>query len=170
MGTDAVELLAVSGDGLVLVGDPVFVPAVESGGVCEEEAGSVLFFLSPRREGRRTMNTENVDVGDLETGTLETADDPVKRAGSVSSGEDILVHEETPAPLQSSINIESSREEGEGRLRRTIGGPRTATKDGYRQPGRRGYRRRRGGCRRRGGRCCSDGYRRAVQQRGKSQW
>jgi hypothetical protein len=42
------------------------------------------------------VNTENVDVGDLESDTLETADDPVEGAGSVGSGEDVLVHEETP--------------------------------------------------------------------------
>jgi len=42
------------------------------------------------------VNTDGVDALDLKASTLELVDDEAKRSGSVSTGEDVLVHEQTP--------------------------------------------------------------------------
>lgn len=67
--------LAVLGLDLLAVAHPVAVPAPESGTV---------------------VNTNGVNALDLETSTLELVDSPAKRSRSVSTGEDVLVHEKTP--------------------------------------------------------------------------
>ncbi len=72
---DAVPAVTVLLHDLVLVADPVLVPAPEGG---------------------RVVDAEDVDVLDLEAGGLELIDDPAERAGGVGAGEDVLVHEETP--------------------------------------------------------------------------
>ena len=68
-------LLTVLGQNLLLVSEPVLVPAVEGG---------------------RVVDTEDVDVFDFETGGLELGDDPAERARGVGTGEDVFVHEKTP--------------------------------------------------------------------------
>lgn len=45
------------------------------------------------------MNTNGINVLDLETSTLKLVDDPAKRSGGVGTGEDVLVHEETPVQV-----------------------------------------------------------------------
>lgn len=45
------------------------------------------------------MNANGVNVLDLETSSLELVDNPAKRSGSVSTGEDVLVHEKTPGEV-----------------------------------------------------------------------
>ena len=75
---DTEPSLAVLGLDLVLVGHPVAVP-------------------SP--EGSRVVNTDSINVLDLETGTLKLIDNPAKRSRSVSAREDVLVHEETPSEI-----------------------------------------------------------------------
>ena len=70
-----VPAVAVSLDDLVLVADPVLVPAPE---------------------GSRVVHAEDIDVLDFEAGRLNLVDDPTKGARGVRTGEDILVHEEAP--------------------------------------------------------------------------
>lgn len=70
--------LAVLGLDLLAVGEPVTVPPPE---------------------GSRVVNTDGVNVLDLETGALELVDNPSKRSGSVSAREDVLVHEKTPGQV-----------------------------------------------------------------------
>ena len=72
---DAVPALAVCGDDLVLVRDPVFIPSVNGGGV---------------------VHAKNIDAFDLEAGLLTLVNYPRDRAGSISAREDVFVHEETP--------------------------------------------------------------------------
>lgn len=72
---DAEPALSVLGLNLVLVTHPVSVPAPEGG---------------------RVVDTDGVNTLDLETSALKTVDDEAKRGRSVSTGEDVLVHEETP--------------------------------------------------------------------------
>lgn len=67
--------LAVLLNDLVLVGDPVLVPAVDRGGV---------------------VHAEDVDLLDLEAGSFDLVDDPPERAGRVGAGEDVFVHEQAP--------------------------------------------------------------------------
>jgi hypothetical protein len=40
-----------------------------------------------------TVDTEYIAVGHFESSLLETTDDPVERARSISSRENVLVHE-----------------------------------------------------------------------------
>jgi hypothetical protein len=75
---DAEPSLAVLGLDLLTVGEPVTVPPPESSGV---------------------VNTDGVNVLDLKTGALELVDNPSKRSGSVSTREDVLVHEKTPSQV-----------------------------------------------------------------------
>jgi hypothetical protein len=42
------------------------------------------------------MHPKDIDVFYLKTGSLELIDYPAKRATSVCSGKDVLVHEKTP--------------------------------------------------------------------------
>ena len=67
--------LAVLGLDLLAVAHPVAVPAPQSSTV---------------------VNTNGVNALDFETSTLELVDSPAKRSRSVSTGEDVLVHEKTP--------------------------------------------------------------------------
>lgn len=67
--------LAVLLDDLVLVGDPVLVPAVDRG---------------------RVVHTKDVDLLDLEAGSFDLVDDPSERAGRVGAGEDVFIHEQAP--------------------------------------------------------------------------
>lgn len=46
--------------------------------------------------GGRIVDTKDVNVLDLETSSLNLRHDPAERAGGVSTGEDVFVHEETP--------------------------------------------------------------------------
>jgi hypothetical protein len=75
---DTEPSLAVLGLDLVLVGHPVAVPSPEGG---------------------RVVNTNSINVLDLEAGTLELVDNPAERSRSVSTREDVLVHEETPGQI-----------------------------------------------------------------------
>lgn len=45
------------------------------------------------------MDANGINVLDLETSTLKLVDDPAKRSGGVGTGEDVLVHEETPVQV-----------------------------------------------------------------------
>lgn len=72
---DSVPSVAILGLDLVLVGEPVSVPSPESG---------------------RVVDTNGIDSLDLPSSTLDSADVVVERAGSVSTREDVLVHEKTP--------------------------------------------------------------------------
>lgn len=67
--------VAVLGDNLVLVGKPVSVPSPES---------------------RRIMNPDRVNHLYFPSGALKRIDVVIERSRSVSSWEDILIHEETP--------------------------------------------------------------------------
>lgn len=67
--------LAVLLNDLVLVGDPVLVPAVDRG---------------------RVVHTKDVDLLDLEAGSFDLVDDPSERAGRVGAGEDVFIHEQAP--------------------------------------------------------------------------
>ena len=42
------------------------------------------------------MHAEDVDVLDLESGSLDLGDDPTERAGRIRTGENVFVHEEAP--------------------------------------------------------------------------
>jgi len=77
-GPDAVPADAVLGLDLVLVAQPVEVPAVERS---------------------RVVDTEDIDILDLKAGRLELGGDPAKRARRIGAGEDILVHEEAPKEI-----------------------------------------------------------------------
>jgi len=79
---DSVPPITVLLDYLVLVADPVLVPAVDS---------------------RRVVDAKNVNVLNLKSSGLELVDDPAKRTGGVCTGEDILVHEDTPVRLPISL-------------------------------------------------------------------
>ena len=72
---DAEPALAVLGLDLVTVAHPVPVPAPEGG---------------------RVMHTDGVDGLDLKAGTLEAVHNETERGTGVGTGEDILVHEQTP--------------------------------------------------------------------------
>jgi len=74
--------LAVCSKHLLLVLQPVLVPAVE---------------------GRRVVHANDVDGLDFEASTLEAADVPAERAGRVRAGEDVLVHEETPGRREDTV-------------------------------------------------------------------
>lgn len=75
MSTYAEPSLAVLGLDLVAVTHPVPVPAPESG---------------------RVVNTDGVNSLDLETGGLKAVHDKAKRGTGIGTGEDVLVHEQTP--------------------------------------------------------------------------
>lgn len=75
MITYPVPSLAVFSLNLLAVADPVTVPAPEGGGV---------------------VDTNGVDGLDFETSSLQTVDNKAQGGASVSTGEDVLVHEETP--------------------------------------------------------------------------
>lgn len=51
--------------------------------------------MVPSKDSGRVVDTENVDLLDLEADLLKLLDDPVKGDRGVGSGEDVLVHEET---------------------------------------------------------------------------
>lgn len=53
----------------------------------------------PSPESSRVVNTDGIDMLDLETSTLELVDNPAERSRSVSAREDVLVHEETPGQI-----------------------------------------------------------------------
>ena len=74
-GAYAEPSLAVLGFDLLTVAHPVTVPPPESG---------------------RVVNANRVNALDLKTGTLEFVDDEAKGSASVGTGENVLVHEETP--------------------------------------------------------------------------
>lgn len=75
---DTEPSLAVLGLNLVAVGHPVAVPPPESS---------------------RVVNTDGIDVLDLEAGTLQLVDNPAERSRSVSTRENVLVHEKTPGEI-----------------------------------------------------------------------
>lgn len=75
---DAVPADPVLGDNLLLVADPVAVPPPQSG---------------------RVVDADCVDALDFETGAFKLVDDPAQRRGGVGTGEDVLVHEETPGQI-----------------------------------------------------------------------
>lgn len=107
----SVPTFTVLGENLVLVHDPVLVPTVKSSRVCYEKPSSLSVFRScpgtqittglgkvrGRFRVRHTVYTENINVRDFEPGLLETTDNPVESARSVSSRENVLVHEQSPA-------------------------------------------------------------------------
>lgn len=73
--THSIPARAVLGLDLVLVADPVSVPSPESS---------------------RVVDANGVDSLDLEPGTLELVGKPAQWARGISTGEDVLVHEQTP--------------------------------------------------------------------------
>lgn len=75
---DTEPSLAVLGLNLVAVGHPVTVPPPE---------------------GSRVVNTDGIDVLDLETSPLQLVDNPAERSRSVSTRENVLVHEKTPGEI-----------------------------------------------------------------------
>jgi len=75
---DSVPPIAVLLGNLVLVANPVLVPAVDS---C------------------RVVDTKNINIFDLKSSRLDLANDPTKRTRGVRAGEDILVHENTPVQV-----------------------------------------------------------------------
>lgn len=72
---DAEPPLAILGNDLVLVGEPVPVP-------------------SP--EGSRVVDTNGINTLNFPAGLLALVNVETERSGSVSAGEDVLVHEQTP--------------------------------------------------------------------------
>jgi hypothetical protein len=73
--TYAEPALAVLGLHLVAVGHPVTVPPPEGG---------------------RVVNTDGVDVLDLESGRLQLVDEEAERGRCIGTREDVLVHEQAP--------------------------------------------------------------------------
>ena len=67
--------LAILGLNLLAVGHPVAVPAPQSS---------------------RVVDTNGVNALNFKSSTFERVDDETKRSRSVSTGEDVLVHEKTP--------------------------------------------------------------------------
>jgi hypothetical protein len=53
----------------------------------------------PLPNGGAIVDTQDIDVLDFKTSCFNLPDDPPKRAGGISTWEDILVHEETPKEL-----------------------------------------------------------------------
>lgn len=92
----AEPLFAIGGSDRLLVRHPVQVPAVDSG---------------------RVMDSDGVDVLDLETSALELLDDPVQGHGGISTGEDVLGHEETPDEV---LVLPSSTETGNLEVKETV--------------------------------------------------
>lgn len=84
----AEPLFAVGGSDRLLVRHPVQVPAVDGG---------------------RVVDSNGVDILDLETSALELLDNPVQGHGSISTREDVLGHEETPDEI---LVLPSSTETG----------------------------------------------------------
>lgn len=72
---DAEPALSVLSLNLVLVAHPVSVPAPEGG---------------------RVVDTDGVNTLDLEASALKTVDNEAKRGRGIGTGEDVLVHEQTP--------------------------------------------------------------------------
>lgn len=72
---DAVPAFTILSNNLLSVINPVQVPLPNGGAI---------------------VDTQDIDVLDLKTGCFNLPDDPPKRAGGISTWEDILVHEETP--------------------------------------------------------------------------
>lgn len=72
---DPVPAITILGNDVLLVADPVQVPSVDS---------------------RRVVDAQNVDVLDLKACALQLANNPAKRARSISTREDIFVHEKSP--------------------------------------------------------------------------
>lgn len=56
------------------------------------------------------MDAQDIDILDLETSSFDLPDDPSERAGGISAGEDVLVHEETPGRGQDTL--EEQRDAG----------------------------------------------------------
>ena len=79
---DPEPLLAILGLDLLAVAHPVSVPVPESSGV---------------------VNTMGIDGLDFETSAFELIDEPAERSGSVSTWEDVLVHEKTPVAAVSKL-------------------------------------------------------------------
>lgn len=73
--TYAEPSLAVLGLNLVTVAHPVAVPLPES---------------------RRVVNTNGIDILDLKASTLQLVNDKAERSRSIGTGENVLVHEQTP--------------------------------------------------------------------------
>jgi len=94
---DSVPSVAILGLDLVLVGEPVSVPSPESG---------------------RVVDTNGIDSLDLPSSTLDSADVVVERAGSVSTREDVLVHEKTPDEILVLPALSSIQRLGGKKLRR----------------------------------------------------
>jgi hypothetical protein len=80
---DAVPAFAVLGNDRLPVRHPVLVPPVDRCAV---------------------VYAEDVDVLHLEADGFELVDDPAERAGGVGTGEDVFVHEETPAIVRQSMH------------------------------------------------------------------
>ena len=72
---DSVPPVTVLLGDLVLVADPVLVPAIDGG---------------------RVVNTKNINVFNLESSRLDLTDNPTKRTRSVCAREDVFVHEKAP--------------------------------------------------------------------------
>ena len=53
----------------------------------------------PSPKSGRVVNTNGIDVLDLETSTLELVDEPAQRRRGVSTWEDVLVHEKSPSQV-----------------------------------------------------------------------
>ena len=81
---DPVPPVTVLLDNLVLVADPVLVPAIDS---C------------------RVVNAKNIDVFNLKSSGLDLVDDPSERTRGICTGEDVLVHEDTPTQLERSLTM-----------------------------------------------------------------
>ena len=75
---DSVPSVTVLLDNLVLIADPILVPTVD---------------------GCRVVDTKNVDILNFKSSRLELTDNPTERTRGVRTGEDILVHEDTPVRL-----------------------------------------------------------------------
>jgi hypothetical protein len=62
------------------------------------------------------VDSEDVDGLDFESNSLDLSDDPVESARGVGSGEDVLVHEESPI-IPTSVDEESVQRGGAHQMR-----------------------------------------------------
>ena len=115
-GPNAEPALAILGNYLFAVGEPVVIPVEDRG---------------------RIVDTEDIYVLHFKASCLEVLGNPAKRSTSIGTREDILVHEKTPAEIR-----EYPRWKWMGTLTRSS--PRTATKAVDRLPGRQRRHRRQG--------------------------
>lgn len=83
---------------LVLIRDPVFVPAVDSGRVMDAQDIDRLHLETSvlKLGNNRTRMRQSSNNGGKDKGRTHATDNPVQRAARISTREDVLVHEQAP--------------------------------------------------------------------------